>query len=1174
MADYTFDQLVDLEQIKQLLESHHQFSGMAYGLFDSVENNLIAVGWQDICVNYHRVHPVTASRCRESDAFIKSHLAEYSGGLLEYRCKNGMIDIAMPILIEGEHLATFFTGQFFYEDAPPEREFFIRQAATLGFDNINYINALDRVPRFSREYIRDQVLFLHHIVQMLAETGLRALLLRRGEEDRRQAELALRKEELKYHRIVDTASEGIWVLGPDSRSNFVNARMCELLGREAPEILGQPISAFMLEEDIPDHWQKMEHRRQGKSEHYERRLLRKDGETIWTLANANPLFDDDDQFLGSFAMFTDITARKQAEEALQRLNRELRAISNCNQTLMRAEDEQALLQEICRIICDEAGYRMAWVGFAEQDEAKSVRPVAWAGVEDGYIAQARLTWADTEQGRSPGGTVIRTGQQVYIQDFTRSPEFAPWLSNALARGYRSGICMPLKDEQGAVFGILMIYSTETNAMTPDELRLLEELAGDLAFGVSVLRSRKEKVRAEKVLQSRLRLLEYAVSHSMDELLTATLDELENLTGSQIGFYHFVEGDGERLSLQGWSTNTLKHMCSAEGKGRHYAVEEAGVWCDCIRERRAVIHNDYASLPHRKGMPEGHAAVIRELIVPIFRQSQIKAVIGVGNKPTEYDQMDVEVVSRLGDLSWDISERKQLEVALREGEQKFRTLAENSSDYIVRYDAYGCVTYANRLLKGILLPQVEKTLGRTPLELFPEGLFLDGRLEMERYQSTLLRVIAEGNVADVEMQAPDGSGGMRIHSARLTAERDENGEILGAVAFWRDVTDRSRLEEQLRQSQKMEAIGQLAGGVAHDFNNILTAITGFGTLVKMKMNPDDPLQTGVDQILAASERAAHLTQGLLAFSRRQVLIPKPIDLNAVLSSVEKLLRRLIGEDIDLSLRLSDRSLIVMADAGQIEQILMNLATNARDAMPRGGTLTLSTEARYLAEDFMAVHGYGVAGRYALIMVTDTGTGMDEATRKRVFEPFFTTKEKGKGTGLGLSIAYGIVKQHEGFINIYSEPGRGTTFRIYLPLIDQSVEEAKPVKAELPPRGVETILLAEDDQDVRMFASSALREFGYHVIEAVDGRDALEKFRTHAQDIKMMILDVIMPRLSGPDVYETIRVERPGMKVLFISGYTADYLHTKGVFEEGTYFLAKPMSPMELLRKIREILEVSP
>lgn len=1173
MASYSFDQLVDLEQVRQLLESHHQFSGMAYGLFDPEENKLIAVGWQDICIQYHRVHPMTAARCRESDAFIKSHLAEYHGGLLEYRCKNGMIDIAMPILIEGEHLATLFTGQFFYEDDPPERDFFIMQAGTLGFDEIRYLQALDRVPLFSRRYIRDQVIFLHHIVQILAETGLRTLLLRRGTEERRQAELALREEELKYRRIVDTASEGIWVLGPDMRGSFVNARMCDLLGREPTEIIGQPISAFMYEEDVPDHLQRMDHRRQGQSEHYERRLRRKDGETIWTLANASPIFDDEGRILGSFAMLTDITARKHAEEALRRINRELRAISNCNQTLMRAEDEQSLLQEICRIICDEAGYRMAWVGYAEQDEAKTIRPVAWAGVEEGYIAHARPTWADTERGQGPGGTVIRTGRQVYIQDFSRSPEFSPWLGSALAQGYRSGIGMPLKDDQGRVFGILMIYSAETNVMTPDELRLLEELSGDLAFGVSVLRSRKERTRSEKIMEGRLRLLEYAGAHSMEELLTATLDELESLTGSQIGFYHFVEEDEKQLFLQSWSTNTLRNMCSAEGKGNHYDVDQAGVWCDCIRERRAIIHNDYAALAHRKGMPDGHAKVFRELVVPVFRQNRIKAVIGVGNKPTDYDQNDIEVVSRLGDLSWDISERKQLEEALRESEQKFRSLAENSSDNIIRYDAFGRATYANHPIRVTLQSSAETMIGLTPLELSPEGLYPGGRSEVEHYQSTLLHVIHTGDVADVEMQVPDPSGGMRVHSVRITAERDESGRTLGALAFGRDITDRNRLEEQLRQSQKMEAIGQLAGGVAHDFNNILTAITGFGNLVKMKMNSDDPLQNSMDQILAASERAAHLTQGLLAFSRKQVLLPKPVDLNIVVSSIEKLLRRLIGEDIELTLSLREQSLIVLADAGQIEQILMNLATNARDAMPRGGTLAVSTEIRLLTEDFMGVHGYGKAGRYALIMVSDTGSGIDEATRKRIFEPFFTTKEKGKGTGLGLSIAYGIVKQHEGFINVYSEPRKGTTFRIYLPLIDQSVEEELEAQVEVPAGGSETLLLAEDDLDVRKLASSILREFGYHVIEAVDGSDALEKFRDNALEIDLAIMDVIMPKLSGPDAYKTIRIEHPGAKVLFISGYTADYLHGKGYFEEGAYFLAKPMSPLELLRKVREVLDRS-
>ncbi|GLH72696.1 hypothetical protein GETHLI_11980 [Geothrix limicola] len=982
---------------------------------------------------------------------------------------------------------------------------------------------------------------------------------------------------------------------------------------------------------------------------------------------------------------------------LQQLNRELRAISTCNQTLMRAQDEPTLLGDICRIVCDEAGYRMAWVGYAEHDEAKTVRPVASAGFEEGYLASAQLTWSEaTEWGRGPGGTAIRRGETVLVQDIASDPRMAPWREGAARRGYRSTVGLPLKAEDGTAFGVLLIYSSEANVVTPEELRLLEELAGDLAFGITVLRARVERKRAESVMRARLRLLEFAGSHSMDEVLTATLDELEALTGSTIGFYHFVEPDQKTLSLQNWSTNTLLNMCQAAGKGSHYAIDQAGVWVDCVRERRPVIHNDYASLAHKRGLPEGHAPVIREAVVPIFRGSQIKAIIGVGNKPTAYDEPDIGIVSQLGDLSWDIiermrieqglreseekfsaafnaspslvaitrladgqilevnpaytrmlgysreeslgrttselsiwadqaardtflaelkssgqvtdletrlrrkdgtlvavldsartiqiqgetyvlsvardiTERKKAEDALRVSEQKFRALAENSPDNIFRYDLGGRVIYANQQVLLTLEGLVHAIYGKTPLELSPEGLYAGGLAELQHYQATLQDVIRTGGMAEVEMHVPDASGGLRTHLVRFRAERDADGKIAGALAFGRDITEKTRLEEQLRQSQKMEAIGQLAGGVAHDFNNILTAIIGFGNLAKMKMKPDDPQQVLIDHILASSDRAAHLTHSLLAFSRKQVLLPKPVDLNAIVQNVGKLLSRLIGEDIELIPRLTGQGLIVMADEGQIEQVLMNLATNARDAMPGGGSLTIATEAKELGADFMSSHGYGKAGKYALMTVSDTGRGMDAKTRERIFEPFFTTKAPEKGTGLGLSMVYGIIKQHEGFINVYSEPGKGTTFRIYLPMVAKATTEARAEPEPLPRGGHERLLLAEDDPVIRNLIGDILREFGYQVLEAVDGMDALDKIIARPGAIDLMILDVVMPKMNGKEVYDAARRMGGQPKTLFISGYTADFISQKGIFEEGVQFLAKPVSPFELLKKIRLILD---
>jgi CheY-like chemotaxis protein len=327
---------------------------------------------------------------------------------------------------------------------------------------------------------------------------------------------------------------------------------------------------------------------------------------------------------------------------------------------------------------------------------------------------------------------------------------------------------------------------------------------------------------------------------------------------------------------------------------------------------------------------------------------------------------------------------------------------------------------------------------------------------------------------------------------------------------------------------------------------------------------------VDHLLLSAERAANLTQSLLAFSRKQIMNPKPVDVHHLIKNVEKLLLKLIGEDIAFRTKLADEPLMVVADSGQMEQVLMNFATNARDAMPRGGSLTIETQRVELGDDFFRTHGYGGSGRYACIAVTDTGTGMDQPTAKRVFEPFFTTKEVGKGTGLGLSIVYGIVKQHNGYINAYSEPGKGTTFRVYLPLSSVGADEMTSDDFGPVQGGTETILVAEDDDDVRRLARVVLREYGYTLIEARDGDEAIRQFSEHRDAIDLLLLDVIMPKRNGREVLDEIRKIEPGIKSIFTSGYTADTVYKRGLLEEKQPFISKPISPRKLLKKIRETL----
>jgi PAS domain S-box-containing protein len=814
--------------------------------------------------------------------------------------------------------------------------------------------------------------------------------------EQRRAEEALRGSDARYRALFEAAPAMIHSIDRDGRIVAVSdgwlATMGytrgEVVGRRSTEFLTEASRRYATEEVIPEFM------RTGECRGIGYQFVRKDGRVLDVLLSAVSEQDGAGRVVRSLAVITDITEHKRAEDALRRLNRQLRAIGECSQALMKATDEQTILDEVCRIVCELGGHRMTWVGYVEHDEARSIRPVAVAGADDGYVASSRLSWAeDSERGRGPAGTSVRTGATFAYQDLAAEPAFGPWRDAALARGYRSGVCLPLKDEVGAVFGLLLIYAAEPDAFEPEEITLLEGLAADLAFGIMVLRARARRDEAER-----------SVAH-----LSFALDN------------------------------------------------------------------------------------VREAAFLVDESARLEYVNDAACRALGYER----------------------------GELLGRTVADIDPDFpLARWPAHWTELKTNRALRF-----------------------------------------------ETRHRAKDG----HTFPVELSTNYFEYAGQGYNLALAHDVTERRRLEEQLRQVQKMEAIGTLAGGVAHDFNNVLTGIVGYGHVLEEELPPDSPLREPVEQILEAAARATQLTRGLLAFSRRQVIHSKPIDLNEVVRSVEKLLRRVIGEDVEVSTALAEHPVVVMGDAGQLEQVLMNLATNARDAMPEGGVLSIATEIVEVDEGYVEAHGGGRAGRHARLSVSDDGVGMDEATRRKAFEPFFTSKAPGKGTGLGLAIVYGIVKQHGGSVDLYSEPGQGTTVKILLPVVDRPVEPARPEVVERPAGGTETILLAEDDPIVRKMLCGVLRGQGYRIIEAFDGQDALERFAAHRGELAMLILDVVMPRKSGREVYDAVKAQRPDVRVLFLSGYTADIIHKKGIFDEGLQFVSKPVSPLALLRRVRGILD---
>ncbi|MFW8602087.1 ATP-binding protein [Desulfobacterota bacterium M19] len=404
-------------------------------------------------------------------------------------------------------------------------------------------------------------------------------------------------------------------------------------------------------------------------------------------------------------------------------------------------------------------------------------------------------------------------------------------------------------------------------------------------------------------------------------------------------------------------------------------------------------------------------------------------------------------------------------------------------------------------------------------------------------------------------------------------KDETGGIKSVIEIVNDVTEKKKLEEQLQHAQKMEVVGRLAGGVAHDFNNILTIISGYAEVMRSEVDMDSPLIDFLNNISVAAAKATKLTRSLLAFSRKQVIQPVPVGINQIIHDAKKLFSQLAGENIEVKFILRDIEINVLADSGQIEQVLMNLVANARDAMPGGGQLTIETDVVEIDNEYVDMHGYGNPGEFAMVTVADTGVGIDKTTREKIFEPFFTTKEIGKGTGLGLAMVYGTVKQHNGYINVYSEAGQGTIFKIYLPRIgriNNKLIESKKVKNDIT-GGSETVLLAEDDESVREFVKRVLEHAGYQVIMAADGDEALSQFQRHERKIDILFLDTIMPKKNGKEVYEAILQRHPNVKVLFTSGYSEDIIHTNGILQNNLSFVPKPASPQEILKKLREVLE---
>jgi two-component system cell cycle sensor histidine kinase/response regulator CckA len=741
----------------------------------------------------------------------------------------------------------------------------------------------------------------------------------------------------------------------------------------------------------------------------------------------------------------------------------------------------------------------------------------------------------------------------------------PLLREAHSRGFQRY----LATEQGSVLGqrLEMPALRAGGREFPIELSIVRvDVPGPPVF-TAYIRDITERKRSEALAVGQARLLELiAAGAPLPELLDLLARFVEEQSKQGLVSILLLDRDGQHLRHGAAPSLNETYNTALDGLRIGPSVGSCGT---AAYRRERILVTDIANDPlwgelRKLALNNGLRACCS---TPIFATDA--SVLGTFAmyyrdpcEPSEHDLQLVEMATHIGGIA---IERARSEEALRESEVRYRDLFENASDMIMTVDLDWNITDANKASVETVDYSREELLQMNLAELLPPEVH-------ELARSQLARKLAhevEVTTYEVEFVAKDGH---RVPIEVKTRVIWQDGEPTGIEAIARDVSERKRLEQQLQQAQKMEAVGQLAGGVAHDFNNMMSAVIGFSELVLNRLEADHPVRRQVEEIRRAGERASDMTHQLLAFSRKQVLQPKVLDLNAIVAETQKLLERLIGEDVEL-VSVPDPDLDpIEADPGQLGQVLMNLAVNARDAMPGGGKLTFETRNVELDDGYSALHVDVEPGAYVLLSVSDTGTGMDAETRLRIFEPFFTTKEEGAGSGLGLATVYGIVTQSGGAISVYSEPGRGTTFKIYLPRAAQDSREIedRSVRRDAP-RGSETILLVEDEALVRSLEVETLEERGYTVLEAHSPGHALELCRQHEGTIDLLLTDVVMPEMNGHELAGQLAVIRPSMKVLYSSGYADGAIVHHGVIEPGTAFLPKPLTPGTLARKVREVLD---
>ncbi|MBI5418961.1 MAG: PAS domain S-box protein [Deltaproteobacteria bacterium] len=922
-----------------------------------------------------------------------------------------------------------------------------------------------------------------------------------------------------WENLFDALPEAIAVVDTSFRVVWINRSMSVFLGRPAGEVLGRRCHETLHDAEVAEEVCPACPLKGGPGQGPVEIEL--PARKTWARIAASPFFDAAGKVAGAIHFVSDITDRKLADQRADLSSARLNLLNGIGNLVLQETDIGTVLDEAAHGVCGLLEVPRCTIRlFAEPERLfdhcdpgfPSVRPVL------------------PHYHCSPDSmAIIESGRNVVTDDIRRCSFYDGSKKKELSR-LRLGafLGVPVRG-RGKLLGALFLDRPEPHAWSEDEIGSAQAVARQIAIAL----------RHDQIFR-----------------------EQQDLAGQLLSLINNVPGVAYR-GFRDWSVNfmgtgiyrftghTAQEFTSGEVRWPDLVHPDDLVMLKRLFHEAVHARNDFLRVEYRFRHRDGS---IRWLV---DRRKFIYDAAG------NFAYVDGLII--------DITDRKRAEEVVREAGEKLMGLIQASPLAIMCLDPDGIITMWNLAAERIFGWSEEEVLDR-PNPIVPEDKRQEFQALLDRSRQGIPLIGVEAR-----RRKKDGSPiDVRIWTSLL---RDGAGKITSIMVLYDDITERKQMEEALRQSeerfrqaQKMEAVGRLAGGIAHDFNNLLTAIRGYSDLLLHRLDRGSPLRREVEEIRKAGDRAASLTHQLLAFSRKQMLQPKVLDLCTVVAGMDMMLRRLIGEDIDLITVLEPDPWKVRVDPGQIEQVIMNLVINARDAMPRGGKVIVETANVFLGEDDVRRHADVPPGPYVMLSISDTGSGMDKETRSRLFEPFFTTKETGKGTGLGLSTVYGIVKQSGGDVLVESEVGKGSTFKVFLPrLAEDPARDGAARPSRALPRGHETLLLVEDDEMVRRFALDVLQGHGYTVLAAHDGVEALETAKTCMEKIHMVITDVVMPRMGGRELVESLGRYLPGAKVLYMSGYTDETILLHGVMEKETALLQKPFTVDALVRKVREVLD---